>query len=170
MCFSVLFRIFRFRACQKCNKRNNPDSSSFHRSRFTHLGDAQRPSFIATFGCRLQPSQGREPTGRASMARPATRGCICECGVRRNARAQAIIARVAQCPERRPRQGRFQKAHIGIDRSSRTGRPLRRAALVLETRPARPSDSGKPAAAIGAARAASDAFRGGTTPMGRARL
>jgi hypothetical protein len=46
--------------------------------------------------CTHQVSQGRRPCGRLLMARPAVLGCICACGVKRRARAQAIIARVSR--------------------------------------------------------------------------
>ena len=46
--------------------------------------------------CNHQVSQGRGPCGRLLMARPAVLGCIWACGVKRRARAQAIMARVSR--------------------------------------------------------------------------
>ena len=46
--------------------------------------------------CNHQVSQGRGPCGRLLMARPAVLGCIWACGVKRRARAHAIMARVSR--------------------------------------------------------------------------
>jgi hypothetical protein len=46
--------------------------------------------------CNRQISQGRGPCGRLLMARPAVLGCIWACGVKRRARAHAIMARVSR--------------------------------------------------------------------------
>jgi hypothetical protein len=66
-------------------------------------------------------SQGTGPIGRLLTARPAVRGCICACGVRRKARAHAVIARVSRSATASSRSSRSRPpstpVHSGSNRA-----------------------------------------------------
>ena len=97
--------------------------------------------------CNHQVSQGRGPCGRLLMARPAVLGCIWACGVKRRARAHAIMARVSRSEaasslsrRSRPPSMRVHSSLVQIARSefqaSATGRYVCNTQSRLDAQPA----------------------------------
>jgi hypothetical protein len=68
--------------------------------------------------CNHQVSQGRGPCGRLLMARPAVLGCIWACGVKRRARAHAIMARVSRSEAARSLSRRSRPPSVRVHSSS----------------------------------------------------
>jgi hypothetical protein len=65
-----------------------------------------------------QISQGRGPCGTLLIARPAVRGCICAWGVRRKARAHAIMARDSRSEAARSLSRRSRPPSMPVHSSS----------------------------------------------------